>query len=54
MLNRIFGRFLPGASLMQEYYSGVLGQGAVGAPTMDEACKDFHRMMRDRNPFAGV
>ena len=55
MLNKIFGGLLStGASRFQDYYSGVLGKQTDGVPTMDEARKDFHRMMSAQNPFTSV
>ena len=55
MLNKIFSGLLStGPSRLQEYYRGVLRQAEGGAPTMDEARKDFHRMLRAQNPFTSV
>ena len=54
MVNRIFGALLSRrAAGFQDYYEGTLKVGE-GSPKIDEARKDFHRMMHAQNPFAGV
>ena len=54
MVNRIFGALLSRrAAGFQDYYEGTLKAGE-GSPKIDEARKDFHRMMHAQNPLVGV
>jgi hypothetical protein len=42
------GRIGFGASYLDRYYQGVVGDGA-GYPTIDEARKDYQRVLHQRN-----
>ena len=54
MVNKIIGALLSrGTSKFQDYYEGTLKEGE-GSPKIDEARKDFHRMMHAQNPFTSV
>ena len=54
MVSKIFGALLTrGTSKFQDYFQGTL-TGVEGSPTIDEARKDFHRMMKAQNPFSRV
>lgn len=54
MVNKIFEALLSRrAAGFQDYYEGTLKVGE-GSPKIDEARKDFHRMMHAQNPFASV
>ena len=54
MVNRIFGALLgQRTSGFQDYYEGTLKVGE-GSPKMDEARRDFHRMLHAQNPFIAV
>lgn len=43
-----FGRIGFGASYLDRYYQGVVGQGGVGFPTLDEARQDYQRVLSQR------
>lgn len=54
MANKIFGALLSRRTTgFQDYYEGTLRAGE-GSPKVDEARKDFHRMMHAWNPFISV
>ena len=54
MVNKIFGALLSRRSAgFQGYYEETLKVGD-GSPKIDEARKDFHRMMHAQNPFSYV
>jgi hypothetical protein len=44
-----FGRIGFGGSYLDRYYQGVVGQGGVGYPTLDEARQDYQRVLLQRN-----
>lgn len=51
MVNKIFGALLSRRSAgFQDYYEGMI-RGGEGSPKIDEARRDFHRMLRAQNPF---
>ena len=51
MVNKIFGALLSRRTAgFQDYYEETLKVGD-GSPKIDEARKDFHRMLRAQNPF---
>ena len=55
MLNKILGALLnKGTSRFQDYYQEALTGAGEGSPKIDEARKDFHRMMHAQNPFTSV
>ena len=55
MVNKIFGALLGRrTSKFQDYYEGTLKGASEGSPNIDEARKDFRRMMHAQNPFSGV
>ncbi len=54
MMNKILETLLGRrSSKFQDYYQGTI-TGVEGSPKIDEARKDFHRMMRAQNPFSNV
>ena len=55
MVNKIIGALLSRrVSGFQDYYEGTLKVAAEGSPKIDEARKDFHRMMHAQNPFSSL
>ena len=55
MVNRIFGALLgQRTSGLHDYYAGTLKSACQVCPKMDEARKDFRRMMHAQNPFTSV
>ena len=55
MVNKIFGVLLSRrTSGLQNYYEGMLKGASEGTPNIDEARKDFHRMMHAQNPFTSL
>ena len=54
MVNKIFGALLGRRTTgFQDYFEGTVKIGE-GRPKIDEARKDFHRMLRAQNPFSQV
>ena len=55
MVNKIFGALLGRRTTgLQDYYEGTLKSACEVCPKIDEARKDFHRMLRAQNPFSQV
>ena len=55
MVNKIFGALLGRrTSALQDYYAGTRKSACEVCPKIDEARKDFHRMIHAQNPFTSV
>lgn len=44
-----FGRIGFGGSYLDRYYQGVVGNGGVGFPTIDEARKDYQKVLSQQS-----
>ena len=55
MMNKIFAALLSRReSGLQDYYEGMLRGRSAGTPNIDEARKDFRRMMHAQSPFTSL